>query len=139
MKINDKYVFSQRCIRKKKLVKVNEFCVKNVQAWKKHILEIEKVDKDKGESFSDGDKEQSKDDIWAYRAGYGNSPSYNGTTYSDLVQYGMGMIPGGKKNPTVVYNSFTPEGMPTYFLPPDGASIVVKLGQDSSDVAICIL
>ena len=119
------------------LVEVNQFCVKNVQAWKKHILEIESKDNQKGEVLNDSDKEESKDDIWAYRAGYGNGPSYSGTFYSDLIQYGMGMIPGGKKNPTVVYNSFTPEGMPTYFLPPDGVSDDANLGQDSSDVAMC--
>ena len=68
------------------------------------------------DNFTDREKEESKNSIWAYRAGYGNGPSYSGIYFSDLVQYGMGMIPGGKKNPTVVYNSFTPEGMPTSFL-----------------------
>jgi len=119
---------------------VNEFCVKNVEAWKKHTLEMEKESTDNiKEIFDERHKEESKEAIWAYRAGYGNGPSYSGTYYSDLVQYGMGMIPGGKKNPTVVYNSFTPEGMPTYFLPPEEANGVDTGGtfSEGSDVAIC--
>jgi len=119
---------------------VNEFCVKNVEAWKKHTLEMEKEGtKNMEEIFDERHKEESKEAIWAYRAGYGNGPSYSGTYYSDLVQYGMGMIPGGKKNPTVVYNSFTPEGMPTYFLPPEEVNGVDTGGTSSegSDVAMC--
>ncbi|OEU21781.1 hypothetical protein FRACYDRAFT_177736, partial [Fragilariopsis cylindrus CCMP1102] len=74
-------------------------------------------------------KEQSKTSIWAHRAGYTGA-------YSDLIQYGMGRIPGGGTNPTVIYNSFTPEGMPqSFFLPNEkdeenGGSIM-------SDVATC--
>ena len=119
---------------------VNEFCVTNVQAWKNHIVEIEQNFEHNGQSeeiFDDRHEEESKDAIWAYRGGYGNGPSYSGTFYSDLVQYGMGMIPGGKKNPTVVYNSFTPEGMPTSFLPPKESMNGANYVQDSSDVATC--
>ncbi len=117
------------------LAAVNKFCVQNVEAWKKHTLEMEQQKEEEeimDKKFKEQLKQDSKEKIWAYRAGYGNGPSYSGTYYSDLVQYGMGMIPGGKKNPTVVYNSFTPEGMPTYFLPSEA-------GDDShpSDVAIC--
>lgn len=129
---------------------VNAFCVQNVEAWKNDISQLEddhKIDKEQGQNKDDPDdryKEESKDSIWAYRAGYGNGPSYCGTYYSDLVQYGMGMIPGGKKNPTVVYNSFTPDGMPTLFLPPEEQNSDDKNGNPSgsqvsseSDVAIC--
>jgi len=44
-----------------------------------------------------------------------------------------------KKNPTVVYNSFTPEGMPTFFLPPEEQNAGSSGSSDSStsDVAIC--
>jgi len=117
---------------------VNKFCVQNVEAWKKHTLEMEQEEEQEQEESTDEElneeqKEASKEKIWAYRAGYGNGPSYSGTHYSDLVQYGMGMIPGGTKNPTVVYNSFTPEGMPTYFLPSEES----ETDSHPSDVAIC--
>ena len=99
---------------------LNNFSADNIEAWKHHTeqLETEYKKERQGEydNFTDRQKEESKNSIWAYRAGYGNGPSYSGIYFSDLVQYGMGMIPGGKKNPTVVYNSFTPEGMPTSFL-----------------------
>lgn len=103
---------------------VNRFCSESVVAWKNHIAQLEnesdtnneqEQNKDTTESY----KEESKDAIWAYRTGYGNGPSHSGIHYSDLIQYGMGIIPGGKKNPTVVYNYFTPEGMPLSFLPPE--------------------
>ena len=130
---------------------VNAFGLKNVEAWKHHIAQLDhnyKANKEKGqndEDFNDTNKKESKNAIWAYRAGYGNGPSYSGTYYSDLVQYGMGTIPGGKKNPTVVYNSFTPEGMPTFFLPPeeqndgddkDGNPSSGSYDSSDSDVAI---
>ncbi|VEU38085.1 unnamed protein product [Pseudo-nitzschia multistriata] len=102
---------------------VNRFASRNVEAWERDIARLEREAGQQAtnatHNASDGVEEESKDSIWAYRAGYGNGPSHSGIYYSDLVQYGMGMIPGGKKNPTVVYNSFTPEGMPTFFLPPE--------------------
>lgn len=105
---------------------VNRFCSENIELWKNDIARLEKereIINKKQEQNQDGNndhKERSKDCIWAYRAGYGNGPSYSNRTYSDLIQYGMGRIPGGKKNPAVVYNSFTPEGMPQSFLPSQG-------------------
>ena len=106
---------------------VNRFCSDNIEAWKNDIARLEQQPQNQDDN-SDY-KEQSKKSIWAYRAGYTGA-------YSDLVQYGMGKIPGGGKNPTVIYNSFTPEGMPqSFFLPKDedednGDSIM-------SDVATC--
>jgi len=130
---------------------VNVFCVKNTKAWKNYITQLEDEYKNKKELDQNEDdvdnryKEESKNAIWAYRAGYGNGPSYSGAYFSDLIQYGMGMIPGGKKNPTVVYNSFTPEGMPTFFLPPeeqnggdkDGNPSSTSQDSSESDVATC--
>jgi len=130
---------------------INAFCVNNVEAWKNHIAHLENEyennkERDQNEDgVDDMHKEESKNSIWAYRAGYGNGPSYSGIYYSDLVQYGMGMIPGGKKNPTVVYNSFTPEGMPTLFLPSeeqtggdkDDNTCIGSHNSSESDVATC--
>jgi hypothetical protein len=105
---------------------LNQFCDDNIERWKKDIARLEENQKTYGDYFNGTPEEESaKDSIWAYRAGYNNGPPY-----SDLIQYGMGMTPDGKKNPTVVYNSFTPEGMPTSFLPPEKR-------QDESDVAAC--
>ncbi len=44
----------------------------------------------------------------------------------------MGMTGQGKKNPTVVYNSFTPEGMPKSFMPADQ-----REEQEETDIAYC--
>eukprot|EP00536_Pseudo-nitzschia_multiseries_P013713 jgi/Psemu1/261633/estExt_Genewise1Plus.C_6030021 len=133
---------------------VNGFAFQNIEAWEKDIARLEPESKSKSRE-SGGDpldeqrfREGSKETIWAYRGGYGNGPSYAGIYYSDLVQYGMGMIPGGEKNPTVVYNSFTPEGMPTFFLPPEEEGVTPDDENDEappnsairaseSDVALC--
>lgn len=104
---------------------VNRFCSDNIESWTNDIARLEKereiINEKQGQN-QDGNsdhEERSKNSIWAYRAGYGNGPSYSNRTYSDLIQYGMGRIPGGKKNPAVVYNSFTPEGMPQSYLEQD--------------------
>lgn len=112
---------------------VNQFCIDSIQAWTNDINRIEKIGVELNRRRSSDDiKEQSKKSIWAYRAGYNR-------TYSDLIQYGMGRIPGGGKNPTVVYNSFTPEGMPQSFIPlHDHNESGDQLPSISSDIAMSI-
>ena len=86
---------------------LNTFCYEKVQEWKDEIAQLESTI---GEKLEEGDEQ-----IWAYRGGYQYGPKYSG-----LIQYGMGMLPGAelkKINPTVVYNSFTPSGMPERFIP----------------------
>lgn len=78
---------------------LNQFGRDRVQNWKDEIKSIEE-----GKPFDPN--------VWAYKAGY-----HNGPTYSALIQYGMGMKLNRKQNPTVVYNSFTPKGMPHKFFP----------------------
>lgn len=78
---------------------LNKFCKDKVSEWKQEIARIES-------------KEEENNSIWAYRGGYHYGPSY-----SSLIQYGMGMTADRKANPTVVYTSFTPSGMPDRFLP----------------------
>jgi Calcineurin-like phosphoesterase len=110
---------------------LNQFCHDNLEKWKIDIARLE-ASRDKlrqqGIDYYDAqDKQSAKKSIWAYRGGYGNGPPY-----SDLIQYGMGMTAEGKKNPTVVYNSFTPEGMPNSFLPAEK-----REEQTESEVATC--
>ena len=78
---------------------LNQFGHDKVQEWKEQIRSIE-----------NGEPHDST--LWAYKAGYHYGPSY-----SALIQYGMGMTSDRKQNPTVVYNSFTPKGMPHRFFP----------------------
>jgi hypothetical protein len=80
---------------------LNQFCHDNLERWK---VDIEKLEK--GEIKP----RKPKNAIWAYQAGYNRGPPYSG-----LIQYGMGRLPDGQKNPGVVYNSFTPEGWPASF------------------------
>ncbi|KAG7349637.1 calcineurin-like phosphoesterase [Nitzschia inconspicua] len=110
---------------------LNQFCHDNLERWRHDIAKLEKSRhelEEKGIDYYDVQTKQSaKKSIWAYRGGYGNGPPY-----SDLIQYGMGMTSDGKKNPTVVYNSFTPEGMPNSFLPAEK-----REEKTESDVAKC--
>eukprot|EP00934_Nitzschia_sp_Nitz4_P003831 Nitzschia sp. Nitz4//scaffold46_size129759//65471//67300//NITZ4_003505-RA/size129759-processed-gene-0.139-mRNA-1//1//CDS//3329552607//3821//frame0 len=90
---------------------LNGFLQDRMQNYHESIAEME-TRVDTNNNNDDDDLEAAKQAIWAYRGGY-----HNGTRYSDLVQYGMGRIPGGPTNPTVVYNSFAPDGMPHRFFP----------------------
>jgi len=82
------------------MIALNNFCHEKVEDWKADIIRIEK---------NDG-IDDSVEPIWAHLAGYQDS-------YTDLVQYGMGMLPNRRKNPTVVYSTLTPGGMPHSFYP----------------------
>jgi hypothetical protein len=110
---------------------LNQFCHDNIVKWKRSIAELEvtreQCRQNGKDYYKSQDKKSSKKSIWAYCGGYGNGPPY-----SDLIQYGMGMLASGKKNPTVVYNSFTPEGMPSSFLPAEK-----QQDQVEADVASC--
>ncbi|GKY93283.1 hypothetical protein MPSEU_000295800 [Mayamaea pseudoterrestris] len=55
---------------------------------------------------------RSDDPLWAINGGYRPYSSY-----SNLVQYGMGGLPGGPRgnNPTIVYQGWTSDGMPRRF------------------------
>ncbi|KAL3917074.1 MAG: hypothetical protein SGILL_004882 [Bacillariaceae sp.] len=110
---------------------LNLFCHDNMAKWGTAIAELEESRReclDSGTNFYESQDEKiSKNSIWAYRGGYGNGPPY-----SDLIQYGMGMLASGNKNPTVVYNSFTPDGMPSSFLPAEK-----QKEKEETDVAVC--
>ncbi|KAL3942858.1 MAG: hypothetical protein SGBAC_003022 [Bacillariaceae sp.] len=77
---------------------LNVFCHDRIQEWSQEIQRLEST----GE----------EPNIWSHKGGYDYGPSY-----SRIIQYGMGMTPDRRKNPTVVYNSFTPQGMPHAFDP----------------------
>jgi hypothetical protein len=97
---------------------LNGFCHNKVEEWKADIARIE----------ANGGMDDSIEPIWARMAGYQNS-------YSDLIQYGMGWLPNRKKNPTVVYNTFTPGGMPHRFYPDSEEHHMVQAIKDFFDRA----
>ena len=75
---------------------LNVFMKSMVQQWKQCIQEME----------CEGKVETNF--IWSEQGGYDYGPPY-----SQLIQYGMGMLPDKSKNPTVVYSGFwSNQGMP---------------------------
>ena len=76
---------------------LNAFMKSMVQQWKQCIQELQ-----------DNDGTKVENPIWSEQGGYNYGPPY-----SQLIQYGMGMLPDKSKNPTVVYSGFwSNQGMP---------------------------
>jgi hypothetical protein len=89
---------------------LNDFCVKNVRAWR---------------------EEPATGGIWSTTGGYHHSKASQ--PFSQLIQYGMGWIPGGIRNPTAVYSSWCIDGMPRRFFPTDQRNVNSTPTSSSTD------
>lgn len=101
----------QKSIRKW-ITNLNLWASKSLEAWRKY--------------YEKGDV--TNDTIWALTGGYPHD-----MPFGQLMQYGMGWTPDGKRNPTVVYSSWSIDGLPQRFYPDNRKpedQLFVKLTQD---------
>jgi hypothetical protein len=98
----------------------NSFADLELRKWADCIAELERS----------GQSGQSDQPIWAERGGYHDA----GTPYCNLMQYGYGWTPNGKRNRTVVYSSWQTRGMPRRFAR-DAATKFAKMTSEFFDEA----
>ena len=94
------------------LEELNHFAKSSLKSWREHYA----------------NNTASSDALWALKGGYPQ-----GMPFGQLMQYGMGWTADGKRNPTVVYSSWSIDGLPQHFYPDNHKpedQLFVKLTRD---------
>ena len=103
---------------------LNTFAQSQTEAWKLNVTSAQHQMMD-SKTISEHHGTEVDSSIWSTTGGY-QSIQQGSYTFGSLCQYGMGWMPqpGREKNPTVVYDSWITNGMPSRFY-----------GKDELDVA----
>jgi hypothetical protein len=79
---------------------LNEFAKSQLEEWQ---LDVQSMD------------QEPPNGCWATVGGFSYWPSTSNHRYSGLMQYGMGWLPDQTRIPTIVYSSWSKDGMPRRF------------------------
>ena len=99
---------------------LNEFGRHQYDVWYRNITSVEE-----GDISSLG--------LWSTTGGYQNT-SNGANEIGSLCQYGMGVLPSGEQNPSIVYQSWMQDGYPKFFLDQESRGAYQEIVKEFFDI-----